>query len=81
METATAVAELRPAVESLASVGAAQATVVAGLAHNVGEAGFAVESIDAHIAIAVAVGVSVLVFDRVFGMLWSRLRRAAGLEG
>lgn len=78
MEQATAIAELRPAIEAQSAAIAAQATVVANLAHNVGETGYAVMSLDAHVALAVVVALALLLFDRVIGTLWSALRRAAG---
>ena len=71
MEAATAVAELRPVVE-------AQATAVANLAVNAGQTGLAIISIDAHIGLAVVVGVCVLLFDRVILALWRSMRRAVG---
>lgn len=71
MEAATAVAQLRPVLE-------AQSTAVANIAVNVGQAGLAVISIDAHIGLAVVVAVAVLLFDRVILALWRSARRAVG---
>lgn len=68
MEAATAVAELRPVIES-------QATAVANLAVNVGQTGLAIISIDAHIGLAVVVWVALLLFDRVLLALWRQMRR------
>ena len=74
MESATAIAELRPVVE-------AQATAIAQISHNVGELGYAVISLDAHLQLITTVFVALLLFDRVIGYLWVRVRRVSGFEG